>query len=142
MNTSSPTASLLGRAVRIGALAFLVCAALLTNVGGLMELWGLPPANVGEMAQRDQRFEPLRNALPRRGMVGYVSDVPDGVKLEMRLMLAQFSLAPVILVSGAEQEVIVGDFSNPNSIGRGLDPNLTVLRDFGDGIVLLGRAQR
>ena len=63
--------------MRISALALLVCAALLTSLGKLMELWDLPPSNVGEMAQRDQRFEPLRAALPRRGMVGYVSDAKD-----------------------------------------------------------------
>ena len=138
----NPIASPAGRAVRIGALALLVCAALLANLARLKELWELPPANVGEMAQRDQRLEPLRSVLPKHGRVGYVSDARDKVELEMRLMLAQFSLAPVILVSGAEQAPIVGDFSNSDAIGRGLDPNLTVLRDFGNGVVLLGRAQR
>jgi hypothetical protein len=142
MNTPGSTASLLLRAVRVGALALLVCAALLPNLARLAVLWRLPPANVEEMAQRDRRFEQLRTALPERGMVGYVSDARERVEIEMRLMLAQFSLAPLILVSGTEQVPIVGDFANPDSIGRGLDPSLTVLRDFGDGVVLLGRAPR
>ena len=142
MSASNATPKLPGRVVRVSALVLLVCAALLTNFEKLMELWDLPPSNVGEMAQRDQRFEPLRGALPKRGMVGYVSDAKDEVERETRLMLAQFSLAPVILVSGTEQVPIVGDFSNPNSLGPALDPKLTVLRDFGNGVVLLGRAER
>jgi len=142
MNTPRMTASLLLRALRIGALALLVGAALLPNLARLAQLLRLPPANVDEMAQRDRRFESLRDVLPQRAVVGYVSDARDPTELQIRLMLAQFSLAPVIVVSGTQRVPIVGDFSNPDSIGRGLDPELTILRDFGNGVVLLGRAQR
>jgi len=94
------------------------------------------------MAQRDQRFELLRTALPRRASLGYVSDVSNEADLEMRIMLAQFSLAPTLLVLGSDRVPVLGDFSNPNSIGLGRELKLSVLHDFGDGVVLFGRAER
>ena len=139
MNAPKRNALLPGRAVKIGALALLVCAALGPNLARLNDLWDLPPANVGEMTQRDQRFEPLRNALPKRP-VGYVTDVSDEVESQKRMMLAQFSLAPAILVMGSKYTPIVADFSNPASTG--LHPDLTVVRDFGNGVMLLDRAPR
>jgi hypothetical protein len=130
-----------GRAAKIGALALLVCAALAANLARLNDLWELPAANVGEMTQHDQRFEPLRNALPKR-LMGYVTDVTDEVESQKRMMLAQFALAPAILVMGSEYTPIVGDFSKPASMGPRIDPDLTVIRDFGNGVMLLDRAQR
>ncbi len=140
MNAPKRNALWPGRAVKIGALALLVCAALGANLARLDDLWDLPPANVGEMTQRDQRFEPLRNALPKRS-VGYVTDVTDEVESQKRLMLAQFSLAPAILVLGSKHTPIVADFSNPTST-LVIDPDLTVVRDFGNGVMLLDRARR
>jgi hypothetical protein len=141
MNAPKQTELLAGRIVKIGALALLVCAALMPNLSRLMDLWDLPPANVGEMTQRDQRLEPLRKALPKR-LVGYVTDVTGEVESQKRMMLAQFSLAPAILVMGSEYTPIVADFSNPTSTPLGLDPGLTVVRDFGNGVMLLDRAPR
>ena len=142
MSSSNSTATSLGRATRIGALALLVGIALSADLAKLMELLELPPGNVGEMAQRDQRFELLRTALPRRASLGYVSDVSNEADLEMRIMLAQFSLAPTLLVLGSDRVPVLGDFSNPNSIGLGRELKLSVLHDFGDGVVLFGRAER
>jgi len=142
MSASNPLALSLRRAASFGALALLVGVALLADVAKLMELSETAPEHVGEMAQRDQRFEPLRVTLPKRTILGYVSDAGSEADLEKRLMLAQFSLAPTLLVPGAEQVPILGDFANPNSIGHGFDLKLIVLRDFGDGVVLLGRGDR
>ena len=131
-----------GRAVKFGAVALLVGSALLTNLAKLTELWSVHPAANDEMARRDQRFEPLRNALPKRGTVGYISDAGNEAERERRLLLAQFALVPVILVSGTEQALVVGDFSVPEATKQGLDLKLTVLRDFGDGVVLFARPER
>jgi hypothetical protein len=141
MSAPSPIALLIRRGTRIGALALLICAALLANLARLNDLWELPPANVSEMSQRDSRFEQLRSALPKRGMVGYVTDAKDAEEFEVRLLLTQFSLAPLILVSSTEQLPIVGDFWRPESPRQG-NPASTTLRDFGNGVVLFGRAEQ
>ncbi len=57
-------------------------------------------------------------------------------------MLAQFALAPVILVSGADQALVVGEFSDPAAVARGRDMKLTVIRDLGDGLVLFARPRQ
>lgn len=142
MSSSNPSALALRRAARFAALALLVGVALLADLAKLVELWDAPPQNLGEMAQRDQRFERLRRALPERTILGYVSDAATEADLEKRLMLAQFSLAPTLLLLGADPVQILGDFSDPDSIRMGRDLKLTVLHDFGDGVVLFGRADR
>lgn len=134
--------SRLSRAVKVGALTLLVVAALVASLPNLSKIWRVKPAPNVEMAWRDQRFEPLRNALPKRGTVGYLSDAANGMDHEMRIMLAEFSLAPLILVSGGDQELVVGDFTDPAAIAKGIELNLTVIRDFGEGVVLFARPRQ
>ena len=81
---------------------------------------------------RDKRFAELRRALPKHGTVGYVTDGPldrplgDG-RVHSVLMIAQYCLAPVILVNSTEPEIIVGDFSE-HGIGRAGDRGATPRR--------------
>ncbi len=69
MHPSSASLSHLGRAVRVGAVILLVGSALLANLVYLAHLRGVNPAPNDDMARRDQRFELLRDALPKRGTV-------------------------------------------------------------------------
>ena len=142
MHTSGAALSHLGRAVKVGAVMLLVGSALLANLSNLADLWRANPAPNDIMAQRDQRFLLLRDALPKRGTVGYLSDAANATDHEIRLMLAQFALAPVILVSGADQALVVGEFSDPAAVARGRDMKLTVIRDLGDGLVLFARPRQ
>ncbi len=139
MHATGAELSQLGRAVRIGAVILLVDSALLSNFAHLKHLLRDSPAPNVFMTQRDQRFELLRDALPKRGTVGYLSDATNWADRETRLMLAQFALAPLILVSGADQALVVGEFSDPAAVAKDRDPKLTVVRDLGDGLVLFAR---
>ncbi len=78
MHTSGAARSHLGRAVKVGAVTLLVGSALLANLSNLADLWRANPAPNDIMAQRDQRFLLLRDALPKRGTVGYLSDAANG----------------------------------------------------------------
>lgn len=109
--------------------------------------WPGRPAQ-DEISANDRRFEPLRSELPERGLVGYVGDPePTGPTPHeadaaallhfRRYLLAQYALAPVILVEGTEPALVVGNFfpegpaSPPDSLRR--------VADFGDGLVLWRR---
>jgi hypothetical protein len=140
--TSLPTRLLRGRAVKVAAMALLIGSALHANLDYLANLWSVHPAPNDEMARRDRRFEPLRSALPTRGTLGYVSDAGDGADLKTRLMLAEFALAPLILVPGANQDTIVGDLVDADAVTVARELHLTVIRDFGNGVVLFARPRR
>ena len=98
----------------------------------------------GHMSRCKARYQALRLALPDTGVVGYVSDGLEGgsfTSLEalQDFFLTQYSLAPVIVQPGARHALVVGNFSRKPSA---LPGHLTLLWDFGDGIVLFRAAER
>jgi hypothetical protein len=63
----------------------------------------------------DHRFEGLRPLLPANGVVGYLSDIPVGDKQSTgEYYLAQYSLAPVVVVTNTDQRLVVGNFHTPD----------------------------
>ena len=57
-----------------------------------------------------------------------------------RYLLAQYALAPVLLVENVEPEFVVGNF-DPGTTAV-VPPGFQMVRDFGDGLVLLRRSTR
>lgn len=101
-----------------------------------------PPEPGLDVTGFEKRFAPLREALPQRGMVGYVSD-SDFIG---EFYLTQYTLAPVVVylypsgfaTSTPRPTLVVGNFNSPASIPDVLARNgLMVKRDFGDGVLLL-----
>jgi hypothetical protein len=102
-----------------------------------------------EITAYESRFRLLRSALPARGVVGYVGHPePTGATPQdsnaaallhfRRYLLAQYSLAPVLLIESTDHELIVGNF-DPGS-APSAPPGFRLVRDFGDGVVLFRRA--
>lgn len=95
-----------------------------------------------EISAYQRRLEVLRPALPARGVVGYLGDPePTGagaLQHFRRYLLAQYSLAPVLLIESAEPDLVVGNFL------PGATPappaGFQLVRDFGDGLVLFRRS--
>lgn len=93
-----------------------------------------------------RRFEALRKALPAHATVGYETDSedllqdPGDVK---RFYLAQYALAPVILVAGVDQDLVIGNYQDPGSNCRICrSKNFVLLADLGNGLVLFRKAAR
>jgi hypothetical protein len=100
-----------------------------------------PPED--SIVARNKRFAELRKALPDRGVIGYIADGPldrpmgDG-KVESVLAIAQYCLAPLILVNSTEPDIIVGEFSTPEAGAQMISAQrLVVVRRFENGICLL-----
>jgi hypothetical protein len=102
-----------------------------------------------EITAYESRFRLLRSALPARGVVGYVGHPePTGATPRdsnaaallhfRRYLLAQYSLAPVLLIKSTDHDLIVGNF-DPGSTPTA-PPGFRLVRDFGDGVVLFRRA--
>jgi hypothetical protein len=102
-----------------------------------------------EVSAYERRFAELRTMLPPRGVVGYLGHPePTGATPRdsnaaallhfRRYLLAQYTLSPLLLIESTEPEFVVGNF-DPGT-GRPTTVGLRVVRDFGDGLVLLRRA--
>jgi len=81
----------------------------------------------------------LRQLLPPDCRVGYISDEAPWTSnaATKRYYLTQYALAPLVVELGPAQEWVVGAFRtfDPGSV----PPDLTVVRDFGGGLVLFRR---
>jgi len=97
-----------------------------------------------EISANDLRFDGVRSLLPARGVVGYLgSPAPEGATALLhfrRYLLAQYALAPVLLIETTDPEFVVGNFE-PGAAAPA-QPGFAVVRDFGDGLVLFRRSDR
>ena len=102
-----------------------------------------------EISTYELRFQELRAALPAQGVVGYLGrpdptgptpGEPDVASLLhfKRHLLAQYALAPVLLLESTEPEFVVGNF-DPGTVPP-TPAGFRIVRDFGDGLVLFRRA--
>jgi hypothetical protein len=119
----------------------LAAMALLTGLIALKDEGGRSSASAeSNIGFFDERFGRLADKLPSSGVVGYLSDQPFGDhQSTAEYYLAQYALAPVVVISNTDRRLVVGNFihaaGSAQSIaaGRGLDP----VADLGDGIWLL-----
>lgn len=111
--------------------------------------WPGRPAS-DEISLYESRFEGVRSLLPARGIVGYLGrpepkeGTPRPAKAAAllhfrRYLLAQYALAPLLLVPSTEPELVIGNFDTlpvpPAPAG------FRVLREFGNGVVLFRRSR-
>lgn len=88
------------------------------------------------------RFSEIRAALPARGVVGYIAE-PRGKEMlhggdyYRKFHLAQYALAPLIMVDSPDRDLVIGNFS----IGTRAPqlPGMTLARDYGNGVMLFRR---
>ena len=74
-------------------------------------------------------------------VVGYVSDYDDNSNEDgIAYTMTQYVLAPIILVRGIKRNFIIGNFHSikPN-IKAYEKENLSLIRDFGNGVILFER---
>jgi hypothetical protein len=93
----------------------------------------------------DQRYQPVGKALRDigiRGAVGYITDLRPGDDFFEGWYLAQYALAPIVVVSAARDfPYVIGNFTNAETdITR--FPRLSPVAVYGDGLVLFRRTIR
>lgn len=106
------------------------------------------PAHPGAdpITANDQRFAAIRADLPAHGTVGYLGDPAptgptprDSVAAALhhfrRYLLAQYALAPLVVVETPGPELVVGNFDTTAAAPAGME----LVRDFGGGLVLYRR---
>ena len=109
-----------------------------------LERAGEWPSRLGQddISTYQRRLEVLRPALPARGVVGYLGDPdpagPGALQHFQRYLLAQYSLAPLLLIESTEPEFVVGNFYRGATPAP--PPGFRVVRDVGDGLILFRRS--
>lgn len=101
-----------------------------------------PGTGRDEISVYQRRMELLRPVLPARGVVGYLGDptptAAGALQHFRRYLLAQYSLAPLLVLEGTEAEFVVGNFYPGTTPAP--PPGFRMVRDFGEGLMLFERA--
>jgi len=80
----------------------------------------------------DQRFAALKAALPPTGVIGYIGE--SGNSGTADYYLAQYALAPRVIEHSPNHALVIANFS---TLPASLPPNLELVTDFGNGLLLL-----
>jgi hypothetical protein len=120
----------------IGALILVVCCLLST---ARLILHAPRPSRLSTAdlitLRSDQRFAQLKAALPTTGVLGYVES--PGTVNAAHYYLAQYALAPLVVDYSPQHALVVGNFPTNSSAPPDLSSNLQLIKDFGDGVLLL-----
>ena len=104
----------------------------------------LPAAD--EVTAYESRFRELKAWLPQRGVVGYFDGVESGSRTiddSKRFFLAQYAVAPTLVVREPERypELVIGNL-RPGLDSVRVPPELQLVRDFGNGLLLMKQRSR
>ena len=92
------------------------------------------------MEVQQKRFEGLKQELRGIAVAGYFSDMDSVPGI---FLAAEYALAPTVLADDSHNEWVVGDFYKPTDYAEfGRAHNLTLVKDFSQGVVLFRRADR
>ena len=123
----------------------LIAAALL-GVWGVIESFQIETeSNAGDpymVNLQPARLAGVMETIPRTAVVGYLSDQNNSTAALAMFNSARYTLAPRLLVEGTDRDWVLGNFTKPSdyaAIAR--ERGLRVVQDFGNGVVLLGRAK-
>jgi hypothetical protein len=89
------------------------------------------------------RLAGILAAVPSNAVMGYVTDLaPASTAYLATFNSARFALAPRLLVFGADQPFVLGNFSRPADFAAfGREKGLELVQDFGNGAVLFRRTR-
>jgi len=89
----------------------------------------------------ENRFIEVKDFLQNHLVVGYISDYDDNSKENgIAYSMTQYVLAPIILVRGIKRNFIIGNFQSAKSNVKAYEKeNLSVIMDFGRGVILFER---
>lgn len=114
-----------------------------------------PPTLDSQVESYIERYTGLKDALPPRGVVRYLSEDPAPPPQEDEapdereayrgrwFMLTQYALVPLIVVRDPERPLVICNVRDPMTVSRVCQgPGLEMVRDLGNGLALLRRVQR
>ncbi|MBL8236892.1 MAG: hypothetical protein JNM66_05705 [Bryobacterales bacterium] len=127
---------ILGAILTVAAVSLLSVGRLFVQIA---DFYPTAPSPDG-VTDFDARFAPLRAMLPAKGVIGYMTDADtpaSDTNAQAEYHLAQYALAPVLVVRSSEQRFVVGNFHRAVTTGSLRDRGFKLVREFGNGIALL-----
>lgn len=96
------------------------------------------------VTEYEKRFGDIKAHLHNHTVVGYITDYDDkSDRYGQAFNMTQYVLAPVILVRGIKRKFIVGNFQGAQpDIKAYENKNISLIRDFGEGVLLFERMDR
>jgi len=120
----------------------LILFALLSNLHWLLQAAFDPDfPRSDRISQYERRFEGLKKILPTHGVVGYLSHrQAQDIRFDAgtaEFYLTQYALAPLIVIHSPERDLVIGNFG-ASRVDPAIfkDRDLTLIRDFGNGVML------
>ncbi|GEM_PF-3602296 len=122
-------------------LLVVIVVALLGHIPLLERAIRIAPNAFGndKISRHEKRFDPVHTEVAGIGRVGYVTNLPadsistDPIAVE-HFYIAQYALAPTVLVLDTDTGLVIGDFSG-NGVPSRLS-GLKVEKTLGDGLFL------
>jgi hypothetical protein len=94
----------------------------------------------------ENRFVTIKKQLARSGCtrIGYVTDIPEGDSNWLTWFFrTQYALAPILIDDSTEPSLVIANLRDPSSIAHILrDTHLSLLSDYGNGVILLSGKTR
>jgi hypothetical protein len=100
--------------------------------------------NGTELGAFKRRISVVKSQLPSDAIVGYISDLkadPSQRSL-LELRMTQYVLAPVIVEDNTTQYYVIGNFHGPVTDQTPELHGLAIIKDFGNGVLLLRGARQ
>jgi hypothetical protein len=101
-----------------------------------------PP--IDGVTQFTARYQPVRSLLPDKGVIGYMTDpaaAADEVNATAEFYLAQYALAPIVVVNSSNQRYVVTNFHVMVTTGSMADQGFKLVREFGNGVAVFENQQ-
>lgn len=127
------TASQGSSARAFAAILLFVACCLLSTAHILFQAPRAGHIGADDISKRsDLRFAALKARLPAGGVIGYIGEPSESATPDY--YLTQYALAPLVVEFSANHSIVVGNF--PSSTASEIPPGLTLVQDFGNGVIL------
>jgi hypothetical protein len=104
----------------------------------LLRLASQPPSPDGDNLYLT-RFAGVKSAVPQRGVICYMPSPDGSFGTKKHYFLAQYALSPLVLRTATDCDTLVADFPAGLAPDSVLRRQFVVLKDFGNGVLLLRR---
>ncbi len=124
------------------AVIALAAIALCSTFWFLLDVLGAVSHNqIFGVASFENRFDEVRKTVRPHSVYGYVSDnAPNDPSARPEFYLTQYTLAPALVKSTAEEHLVIVNLHDNKLIDKLLRANkLAPVQDFGNGVVLCRR---
>ena len=122
------------------ALALLIFLALLSS-RELLRLTSHDQAGGSEAVAYLRRFDEVKRILPARGVICYMPDPHLNPSANKNYFLAQYALAPLVLRTNRDCDLLLADFPGISPTTRLDDRDYLPVQDFGKGVALFRKVR-